>query len=230
MFFNKHLINCFQYVLYFSRRRLFLFLIIVCLISLYVIPIVFRKLWNRSPIFSGKQVLSQWLVFNDYLKTDPNIDCIERYVRPYLNEDNNFDSKIWRSYESDDTVKRFLPYVGNGKFAISVDNSDNRFNILNKRALDLEIPFHPMVDIDYFGANSHRKNQISKIKCFSQLFAFQTRMSSDLEKESSIGSLVLITWRKALQLNRLFMRIDSFPHFSFKRLKYQIQRSVTPLP
>ena len=96
---------------------------------------------------------------SEHLRTDPNIECIERFVRPFVAEEHSFDSKIWKSYEFDDNFKRFLPYVGNGKFAIAVYNSDNTFNILSKRALDLEIPFHPIVEVDYFGAQAKRNGK-----------------------------------------------------------------------
>lgn len=151
--------RCKRYDNYYSRRRLFLLIIIFCVFILYLIPLIFRKLWTNSPIFS-----------------DSNTECIHRFIRPILNEELNFDSIIDRSYESDESVKHFLPFVGNGKIAINVGKSDNSFNILGKRALDIAIPFYPIVEVDYSGADSRQANVIrlkegivNRFTCFDYL-------------------------------------------------------------
>ncbi|CAG2178773.1 unnamed protein product, partial [Oppiella nova] len=152
--------RCKRYDNFYSRRRLFLIIIVALVIVLYVIPLIFNKLWTKSITYS-----------------DNNIECIERHIHPFLVDDHNFDTKIWKSYDmSEESAKHLLPYIGNGKFAISVQNSDNSFNILGKRALDLSLPFHPIVDIDYFGAVSQHADVIrfkdgivNKITCFDYL-------------------------------------------------------------
>ncbi|XP_054161524.1 uncharacterized protein KIAA2013 homolog [Oppia nitens] len=144
---------------YYSGRRLLLLIIIILVIILYVIPLVFNKLWTKSANFA-----------------DHNIECVERHIKPYENEENIFDTKIWKSYEIHENGNHLLPYVGNGKFAIGVQNSENSFYIKGKRALDLNLPFHPIVDIDSFGADSrhaeiiHFKDGIvNRITCFDYL-------------------------------------------------------------
>ncbi len=94
---------------------------------------------------------------------DSNAECVEQYIRPFLSEEQTFDTNIYKSYELSDYKKNFLPYVGNGKFAINVENSDNTFNILGKRALDIAIPFYPIINVDFFGANSQCKNKFIQI-------------------------------------------------------------------
>lgn len=149
-----------RYDTYSSRRRLFLLIVIICLIFIYIIPLIFRKFWSNSVEYS-----------------DTNAECVEQYIRPFLSEEQTFDTNIYKSYELlPNDKKKFLPYVGNGKFAINVDNSENAINILGKRSLNIAIPFYPIIKVNFFGSNSQYANVlrfkegiVKRITCFDYL-------------------------------------------------------------
>lgn len=85
---------------------------------------------------------------------DANIQCVEQYIRPFLNDKQKFDANIIKSYEeSVEDNKHFLPYVGNGKFGIALE-ADGAFGVMGKRALDVAIPYYPIVHVDWFDATN----------------------------------------------------------------------------
>lgn len=83
---------------------------------------------------------------------------IERELRPFVAEEARFDASISTTYESELPKKNFLPYVANGKFGLALER-DNPFYILGKRALELQLPYYPTINVDTFGAESHGKCQ-----------------------------------------------------------------------
>lgn len=102
------------------------------------------------------------------LSLEGNVQCVEQFLRPYLSENENLDTHIFRSYEdtTNGPLRHFLPYVANGKFGISLDG-DNEISIMGKRVLDQYIPYHPLVNIDWIDGSS----ECEEFKTFTVSYA-----------------------------------------------------------
>lgn len=85
------------------------------------------------------------------MKGDSNINCVEQHLRPFINDKLQLNLDIYKSYE--ESPSHFVPYIGNGKFSLDLD-SDNSFNIMGRRSLDIPMPFQPIVQLDWFDAPS----------------------------------------------------------------------------
>lgn len=92
---------------------------------------------------------------------DFNRNTIERELRPFIAEQSRYETSISTSYtaellEGQERRKNFLPYIGNGKFGLPLDQ-DSPIYIRGKRALDLQLPYHPIVKVDTVGAEQQSK-------------------------------------------------------------------------
>ncbi|KAI1280715.1 Uncharacterized protein HDE_13631 [Halotydeus destructor] len=116
-----------------SRRRLVCLLLLALVVVFYIVPFFLHWLWS-SPVTAH----------------DSNIDIIGRELRPYVSEAAQLDSSIYTSF--DEPGAHFYPYIGNGKFGLPL-NDNHPFYISGDKALDLALPFYPIVSIKTFGAN-----------------------------------------------------------------------------
>lgn len=107
---------------------------------------------------------------------DGNLRCVETLLAPYKKAERSFDATIDKSYADpyDDADlhladpshryhNSYLKYIGNGKFGLVAEGlgggRSRSFHIQGRRALDLPLPYYPLVDVDYFGAPSQSKYQ-----------------------------------------------------------------------
>lgn len=153
----------------FSRKRFIVVIVLACLLLFYLIPSIIRSLFPaRVPS-----------------NEEATIQCIESFLREYHSEIEESDSSIWISHflnhrptaltpttysaggvgvgsattESINELTKnvFLPFVGNGKLALSpvaeLDPAERRLHILGKRTLSVPVPFDPIVNFETFGGH-----------------------------------------------------------------------------
>lgn len=184
------------------RKRFIVVIILACLLLFYLIPSIFRSLFPaKVPSNEGK---SRYIIkvkpfkrlTNVYLLPEATIQCIESFLREYHSEIEESDSSIWISHflnhrptsvtptayssaptESINELTKnvFLPFLGNGKLAISPIaelEAERRFHILGRRTLSVPIPFDPIVNFEEFGAHSkaaivsrYRTGTVEKCTC-----------------------------------------------------------------
>ncbi|GIY95800.1 uncharacterized protein CEXT_164261 [Caerostris extrusa] len=135
-------------------RKAFLLALIVFGFLLYVGPSVFRWVRKKTPIM-----------------IDPNIGCIAANMNALLRESQFFDASVYRSYEPDEPY--FLPYVGNGKIGVPLDNKEELY-VYYKRYLSAPISYHPIVQVDIPGASTQEGTAVHytsgiayKFQCFN---------------------------------------------------------------
>ena len=87
----------------------------------------------------------------DYIRAN-----LERELKPFKGEAEGYESNINFSFNVEEPVKRFSPYIGNGKFGLPLDQ-DSPFHIKGKLALNLVLPFNPRIIVDTLSPNGQSK-------------------------------------------------------------------------
>ncbi|XP_053213029.1 uncharacterized protein KIAA2013 homolog [Panonychus citri] len=203
-----------------SRKRLLITLLAICIILVYIGPFFF-KFWQKKPKFQDL--------------TEPCFRSVGAYLK-ILQEEERFEAHRWNNLNPvTESSDHYLPYVGNGKIGLPLDNySDKPFYILSKRALDLPLPFHPLIEIEIANRNGFKQGSTSvryvqghvlKVTCY-------TYFAKDVSIKETIYAHRLIN-------NLLVQEIDIINHtdapfiFSFKRLGWKgdpkVKSQVVPI-
>ena len=136
----------------------------------FVFPMVMENVTSRIRLVGGytRHAHCLTILLIDYIRAN-----LERELKPFIGEAEGYESSINFSFNIDEPVKHFSPYIGNGKFGLPLDQ-DSPFHIKGKRALNLVLPFYPRIIVDTLSPNEQSKGSYIRVKDL-KLFSFRCR-------------------------------------------------------
>lgn len=91
--------------------------------------------------------------------TDITEYCRDPVLYEIEKEQQQFEAHKWNRMNPD--LDRFLPYAGNGRIGIPIDEyTEQSLYIKGRRGLDNQLPFYPLVEISLSNAFKRKKKFI----------------------------------------------------------------------
>ncbi|EDV57397.1 uncharacterized protein KIAA2013 homolog [Drosophila erecta] len=179
-----------------SYRRLFLLLLCVCVVF-YMIPPIFRYIFLSAPE-----------------QKDPHSVCMDDRLTPFILQNFEFDANIRHVSPAKMADERdFTPYVGNGYLGLEIAH-DAFLNIKNGRAMQLPIPFQPLVSVSGGSVSGGEKEatvveyltgMVHRFQCFAGYFVSYTYYAHRTQPNIFMQELQITNTRNLLEDIELIM-------------------------